>query len=298
LGQSNQYGLSCHQRLYLHKYLGKAPYEIITSKKPKVHYLRVFGSKCVRLNKKTKSSRFAPKVDEGFLLGYGTNEHAYHVFNKTTSCVEVTVDVTFDKSNGSQVELVDKNLVDEEEPPSLLIMRMSLGEVRSREVQPQTSVEERNNDPSSSTRVEPPSSQQPQDQSQVHGEDRVHGIDQGGEQGGEAQEVAPQVENDDDGPIQPQSQVPHLRVHQSIQRDHPVDNIFGSIQRGVTTRSCLATFCEHYLFVLATFYGYYSFVSSFEPLKIDEALDDPDWVIAMQEESNNFTRNEVWEFVE
>jgi hypothetical protein len=175
---------------------------------------------------------------------------------------------------------------------------MSLGEVRSREVQPQTSVEERNNDPSSSTRVEPPSSQQPQDQSQVHGEDRVHGIDQGGEQGGEAQEVAPQVENDDDGPIQPQSQVPHLRVHQSIQRDHPVDNIFGSIQRGVTTRSCLATFCEHYLFVLATFYGYYSFVSSFEPLKIDEALDDPDWVIAMQEESNNFTRNEVWEFVE
>jgi hypothetical protein len=35
-----------------------------------------------------------------------------------------------------------------------------------------------------------------------------------------------------------------------------------------------------------------------EPLKVDEALDDPDWVIAMQEELNNFTRNEVWELVE
>jgi hypothetical protein len=34
-----------------------------------------------------------------------------------------------------------------------------------------------------------------------------------------------------------------------------------------------------------------------EPLKVEEALDDPDWVIAMQEELNNFTRNEVWEFV-
>jgi hypothetical protein len=37
------------------------------------------------------------------ILGYGTNEHAYRVFNKTTGCVEVTEDVTFDESNGSQV---------------------------------------------------------------------------------------------------------------------------------------------------------------------------------------------------
>jgi hypothetical protein len=160
---------------------------------------------------------------------------------------------------------------------------MGLGEVRPHEVQAQTPVKERNNDPSSSTRVEPPSSQQ----SQVHSDDQVHGIDQGGEQGREAQEDAPQVEDDDDGPIQPQSQVPHPRVHQSVQRDHPIDNILGCIQRGVTTRSCLATIC-----------GYYSFVSSLESLKVDEALDDPDWVIDMQEELNNFTRNEVWELVE
>ena len=81
--------------------------------------------------------------------------------------------------------------------------------------------------------------------------------------------------------------MPHPRVPQSIQRGHPVDNILGSIRRGVTTRSRLATFCEHY-----------SFVSSLEPLKVDEALDDPDWVMSMQEELNNFTRNEVWELVE
>jgi hypothetical protein len=164
-------------RLYLHKYLGKTPYEIITGNKSKVYYFRVFGSKCFILNKKSKSS----KVDEGFLLGYGTNEHAYRVFNKTTGCVEVTVDVTFDESNGSQVEQVNKNPVDEEEPPSLSIMRMGLGEVRPREVEAQVPVEERNNDPSSSTRFEPSSSQQSQDQSQAHGNDQVHGIDQGGE---------------------------------------------------------------------------------------------------------------------
>jgi hypothetical protein len=46
-------------RLYLHKYLGKTPYEIITGNKPKVHYFRVFRSKYFILNKKTKTSKFA-----------------------------------------------------------------------------------------------------------------------------------------------------------------------------------------------------------------------------------------------
>jgi hypothetical protein len=30
---------------------------------------------------------------------------------------------------------------------------------------------------------------------------------------------------------------------------------------------------------------------------VDDALRDPDWVLAMQEEFNNFTRNEVWHLV-
>jgi hypothetical protein len=38
-------------------------------------------------------------------------------------------------------------------------------------------------------------------------------------------------------------------------------------------------------------------VSSIEPHRIDNALSDPDWVVAMQEELNNFTRNEVWHSV-
>ena len=46
-------------------------------------------------------------------------------------------------------------------------------------------------------------------------------------------------------PRQHQSSIPHPRVHYIIQKDHPVDNILGSISKGVTTRSRLATFCEH-----------------------------------------------------
>ena len=71
----------------------------------------------------------------------------------------------FDESNGSQVEQVDMNLVDDEEPPNLSIMMMGFGEVRPREERTYATVEARNDDPSSSTRVEPSSSQVPQDQS-------------------------------------------------------------------------------------------------------------------------------------
>ena len=95
--------IACHaiNRLNLHKKLKKTSYELLTGNKPKVSYFRVFGCKCFILNKKPKTSKFAPKVDEGFLLGYGSNEHAYHVFNKIFGRVEIAVDVTFDESNGS-----------------------------------------------------------------------------------------------------------------------------------------------------------------------------------------------------
>jgi hypothetical protein len=38
-------------------------------------------------------------------------------------------------------------------------------------------------------------------------------------------------------------------------------------------------------------------VSSIEPYRVEDALRDPDWVVAMQEELNNFTRNEVCHLV-
>jgi hypothetical protein len=43
---------------------------------------------------------------------------------------------------------------------------------------------------------------------------------------------------------------------------------------------------------------HYSFVSSFEPFKVEDALRDLDWVVAMQEELSNFKSNELWSLVE
>jgi hypothetical protein len=52
--------------------------------------------------------------------------------------------------------------------------------------------------------------------------------------------------------------------------------------------------CVHLLQIFVCTEHYY-FVSSIEPFRVEEAL--PDWVLAMQEELNNFKRNEVWSLV-
>ena len=253
---------ACHaiNRVYLHRLLKKTSYELLTGNKPNVSYFRVFGSKCYILVKKGRNSKFAPKAVEGFLLGYDSNTKAYRVFNKSSGLVEVSSDVVFDETNGSPREqVVDLDDVDEEDVPTAAIRTMAIGDVRPQEQKEQ-------DQPSSSTMVHPPT----QDDEQVY---QKEACDQGG-----AQDVHVMEEE-----AQP---APPTQVRAMIQRDHPVDQILGDISKGVTTRSRLVNFCEHY-----------SFVSSIEPFRVEEALLDPDWVLAMQEELNNFKRNEVWTLV-
>jgi hypothetical protein len=111
--------MACHatNRLYLHKLLKKTSYELLTGNKPNIFYFRVLRSKCYILHKRSKSSKFAPKVYEGFLLDYDSNSHANCVFNVTTDYVKTTCDAVFDETNDSQKEKVDLDLVDDEKAP-------------------------------------------------------------------------------------------------------------------------------------------------------------------------------------
>jgi hypothetical protein len=100
--------------------------------------------------------------------------------------------------------------------------------------------------------------------------------------------LEPIFEQDEDGGSEDDVQaIDHPRLKQIIQRDHPADNILGSLRKGVLTRSHLENFCQ-----------YFSFVSSIEPAKVEKALEDKHWVMAMQEELNNFKRSQVWTLVE
>jgi hypothetical protein len=123
---------TCHtiNWLYLHRLLKKITYELLTGNKPNVSYFREFGSKCYILMKKGRNSKFAPKVVEGFLLGYDSNTKTYRVFNKSSGLVEVSSDVVFDETNGSPREQVDLDDVDEDAVPTTVMRTMAIGDVR------------------------------------------------------------------------------------------------------------------------------------------------------------------------
>jgi hypothetical protein len=94
--------------------------------------LEFFACKYFFLNKKVKSSKFAPRVDKGFLLGYASNAHGYCVFNNTTNLVEIAIDVTFDESNGSQGH-ISSDIAGNEKSPYDAIKKLAIGEVRPKE---------------------------------------------------------------------------------------------------------------------------------------------------------------------
>jgi hypothetical protein len=170
------------------------------------------------------------------------------------------------------MEQVDLDELDDEEAPCVTLRNMSIGDVCPKESEEPTQAQDQ---PSSSNQASPPNQDedQAQDNENEDQEDeppREEDNDQGGD------------EDDQDKEDDQDQRPPHPRVHQAIQRDHPVNSILSDIHKGVTTRSRVTHFCEHY-----------TFVSSIEPYMVEDALRDSDWVLAMQEELNNFTRNEV-----
>jgi hypothetical protein len=231
-------------RLYLHRILKKTSYEHLTGKNPNVSYFRVFGSKCFILVKRGRKSKFAPKAVEGFLLGYDSNTRAYLVFNKSTRLVEVSCDIVFDETNGSQVEQVNLDELDDEEASCVTLRNMSIADVCPKESEEPPQAQDQ---PSSSMQLSPPTQDEDQAQVDEDQEDEPpqrEDNDQGGDQVNKDKE--------DDQEIQGQ-RPPHPRVHQAILRDDPVNSILGDIHNGVTTRSRVAHFCEHYSFVSSRF---------------------------------------------
>ena len=95
--------------------------------------------------------------------------------------------------------------------------------------------------------------------------------------------------NDNIEDTQSLNRVPHLDFNESapwVRRLNNKDDVIGDVNEGVRTRRQIAN--------LISFTCY---TSQIEPKKVDEALNDEFWVLAMQEELKQFKRNEVWTLV-
>jgi hypothetical protein len=169
--------------------------------------------------------------------------------------------MTVDESNGSQVEQVDLNVVGNEKPSCEAIKQLAIGDVRPLEAQEedenqvqastpleglevtgsgavQTSEVPRNSSeaPGTDTETQPPRNflEVPGSGSSTPQDTLNQQIDQQGDVQASASE--PQANEDNkDQPLHQPLGPSYPRVHQVIQRVHPVDNILGSIKRGVTT---------------------------------------------------------------
>jgi hypothetical protein len=122
---------------------------------------------------------FLSKEVEGFLLCYDSNTRAYRVFNKSTGLVEVSCDIVFDETNGSQVEQVDLDELDDEEAPCVALRNMSIGDVYPKESE------------------EPPQAQD-QPSSSMQASPRIQDEDRAQENEVEDQEDEPHQEEDND----------------------------------------------------------------------------------------------------
>jgi hypothetical protein len=140
---------------------------------------------------------------------------------------------------------------------------MSIGDVCPKESEEPPQAQDQ---PSSSNQVSPPTQDEDQAQDDENEDQEEPPQEEDNDQGGDDNEQDKEDDQEEQG-----QRPPHPRVHQAIQRDHPMNSIPSDIHKGVTTRSRVTHFCEHY-----------SFVSSIEPYRVEDALRDSDWVLAMQ----------------
>jgi nicotinamide mononucleotide adenylyltransferase len=218
------------------------------------------------LKKDTRLGKFNKKCDEGLLLGYSTTSKSYRVWNLTSGTLEEVYEVEFDETKGSQDE--NENLDDVRGIQlSKAMKNMDVGKLRPRQV---------NDDEDDQVQV----------LSNSNVQDDINQASSSGSHDNVQDQQVTSTSSQPNDQASASNQVPILQPT-NIARDHPLDTIIGDIFRGVQTRLKLALFYEHFSFVL--------FI---ELEKIEEASRDVDWVNAMHEELNNFTRNDVWELVE
>ncbi|GJS96738.1 retrovirus-related pol polyprotein from transposon TNT 1-94 [Tanacetum coccineum] len=68
-------------------------------------------------------------------------------------------------------------------------------------------------------------------------------------------------------------------------RNHPLENVIGNLnQRTLRSQAQNQS-------------NFFCFISTIEPKNVNEALTDDSWIVAMQEELNQFIANDVWELV-
>ncbi|KAJ9541906.1 hypothetical protein OSB04_028412 [Centaurea solstitialis] len=319
-------------RSIIHRRFGKTPYHLLFGRIPNIDYFKVFGCPCFVLNETENRGKFGPKSDEMIFVGYSDCSVAYRVFNKKSRVVYESVNVRFDafvelsSIVSSNADAVSNNVVFTDassstttfiDPPATSNELDSLFEyfyddlygtnrtsssdagisstpsssaTPSSEVSPTSSVPFQDlpsleSSPSSSPIVmdshhlDTTVDDQVQSSSHdIYNNDLLP-------DGHEPLTTQPASTNDvyESSSVNDETPLPHIA---KWTKAHPIDLIIGDPTSSVQTRAATANECNFSVFL-----------SNIEPTRVSDALQDSDWVTAMQEELNQFEALKVWRLV-
>ena len=250
-------------RTLINKDHNKTSYETMAYEKPTVKYFHVFGAKCFILKDDEQLGKFESKAHEGIFLGYSLESKAYRVYVIDHKKVIESMNATFDDNKLPRIQAEDNtetlkfdNLILEDsdtEKPEATGDRQEI---------------DTNND------VNKPSSGNDGGSSENIGFEIGSSSHQSSSSGGAIEGSTNRTQQGNKIAELSRTHLPRERVWS---RDHPCELIIGDLEAGVQTRHASQN------------EGYFSgFLSEIEQKKVEEALEDPDWVIAMQEELNQF----------
>ncbi|KAK1359193.1 hypothetical protein POM88_043667 [Heracleum sosnowskyi] len=297
------------QNLTLINRHGVTPYQSLKEKKPSLKHLHVFGCKCFVLRTHPEQlGKFETKADEGIFIGYPASR-AFRVFNLRTRTVMESIHVSFD----------DKKIagINEDSHDRLIFENEATKEPEESESDPvhtsdpdgspnpddtpdadgANTDDAINSDTSSSANVEGEqqhsTTSSESTQSSGHNSSDTDSSDDpdnlsGGNSNnsGGASRQASSSNQDNTNPGRASTSRNNLTPARKWTASHTPYLIIGDPDAGVQTRSATQNECL-----------YNNFLSKEEPKKVEDALKDADWVTAMQEELNEFERNEVWKLV-
>ncbi|KAJ9561421.1 hypothetical protein OSB04_006581 [Centaurea solstitialis] len=319
-------------RSIIHRRFGKTPYHVLFGRIPNIDYFKVFGCPCFVLNETENRGKFGPKSDEMIFVGYSDCSVAYRVFNKKSRVVYESVNVRFDpfvelsSTVSSNADTVSNNVVFTDasssttssiDSPATSTELDSLFEYFYDDLYGTNQISSSNvgvsSTPSSSTtpssEVSPTSSTSCPDVPSLVSSpssspivmDTLHRditVDSPVQSSSlavgdtdsipEGHEPLSTHSTSTDNILEPsfvndQTPLPHIA---KWTKDHPIDLIIGDPTSGVQTRAASANECNFSVFL-----------SNIEPTRVSDALQDSDWVTAMQEELNQFEALKVWRLV-
>ncbi|KAJ9568359.1 hypothetical protein OSB04_004325 [Centaurea solstitialis] len=269
---------------------GKTPYEIFKKKKPFIGFFKPFGCPCTILNTKSHLGKFDSKSEEGFLVGYATQCKGYRVFNSVTRIIEESDNVECNEhtpnAQGTGPEWlfnIDSftNSFKSSEQDFTGSSTKQVSEVQPQFVMfPIPTI-----DPAEFCTND---AQEEGDITPQAGDQTVETLSQ--PQSPQSNESTPeQADTNLSDSLQEEA-----AYQTRTQKNHPSTLVIGDMESPMLTRhkSKQAEVSNPHLSLISCF------LSQVEPKKAHDAMKDPSWIEAMQEELLQFVLQHVWDLVD